>query len=174
MDNERVLSLISEELTKQGLSCVTAPSENNQKRLLVYAGSDPQDRTQLIEIKSQSRGIKGEEYTSVQIDAFFPFVAQDLAMQDVAQFLNILNLQMEIPGFCLNYLDNTLLHRYVLLSEGSHFPLKTLVFLVGMAMFYQDVFSSPLERLASGKISFIEIMKEIESLLRTCSKSSIG
>lgn len=168
MDYEKILHSVKEDLTKEGLDCIVRSStEFPQKTLLVYTGSDLNQRVQLLEIKIQSREQvkETEDYTSIQIDAFFPFVVQDFSMQDVAQFLHFLNLQIEIPGFCLNYLDNKILYRYVLLSESEHIPKKIIVSLVGTAMFFQDVFGQVLERLAKGEISFVGVMEEIERLL---------
>jgi hypothetical protein len=168
MEYEKILHSLKEELMKEGLDCVIRPpSEYPQRTLLVYTGSDAQNRVQLLEIKIQSRvqSKKTEDYTSVQIDTFFPFVVKDLSMQDVAQFLHFLNLQIEIPGFCLNYTDNKVLYRHVLLSESQHIPKKIIISLVGISMFFQDVFGQVLERMAKGEISFIGVLEEIEGVL---------
>lgn len=168
MEYEKILHSLKEELTNQGLDCVVRSStEFPQRTLLVYTGSDPANRVQLLEIKVQSKmqSKETEDYASIHIDAFFPFIVQDLAMQEVAQFLHFLNLQIEIPGFCLNYLDNKILYRYVLLSESQHIPQKIIVALVGIAMLFQDVFGQVLERLAKGEISFVGVMSEIEKVL---------
>lgn len=168
MEYEKILHSLKEELTNQGLDCVVHSStEFPQRTLLVYTGSDPANRVQLLQIKVQSKmqSKETEDYASIHIDAFFPFIVQDLAMQEVAQFLHFLNLQIEIPGFCLNYLDNKILYRYVLLSESQHIPQKIIVALVGIAMLFQDVFGQVLERLAKGEVSFVGVMEEIEKVL---------
>jgi len=173
MDYDKILLAVKEEIVKEGLDCMMQSLEDSQqKNLLIYTGEDPAHRMRLIQIKVQtketnplSKGPKREELACFQFDAFFPFTVEDLSLEEVAQFLHFLNLQVEIPGFYLNHLDNTILYRYVLLSEGERIPYKTILALVGMAMLFQDVFSQTLERLAMGKVSFCGLMEEVQETL---------
>jgi hypothetical protein len=173
MDNDKILQSIKEELTNEGLDCVVQNSEElPEASLIIYTGSDRDRRTQLIEIKVQTTQVDPSfsknavsNCVSFQLNAFFPFVVTDLAMSDVAQFLHFLNFQVEIPGFYLNYINNTILYRYVLLSENEHIPKKILISLVGIAMFFQDVFGTTLERLAKGEVTFVTLMQEIQEIL---------
>jgi hypothetical protein len=173
MDCEKILQTVKEELIQEGLDCVIHTDQDSPRtRLLIYSGEDQQKRAQLITITVQAKSgnpllLKetGHDCVSFQLDACFPFTVDDYSMSDVAQFLHFLNFQIEIPGFCLNYIDNTILYRYVLLSENHHIPKKILMSLIGISMLFQDFFGQTLERLAKGKVSFIDLMKEISTAL---------
>lgn len=174
MDYKEILQVIKEELTKEGLDCaIQEEKDMMQTRLLIYSGEDQQKRTQMVTIKAQAKEgdllqLKqaGHDCVSFQLEACFPFTVDDYSMSDVAQFLHFLNFQVEVPGFYLNYIDNTIVYRYVLLSEDQHIPKKILLSLIGMAMLFQDLFGQTLERLAKGKVSFVELMQEIVSVKR--------
>lgn len=173
MDCEKILQTVKEELIQEGLDCVIQTDQDSPwTRLLIYSGEDQEKRTQLITITVQAKGgnpmlLKetGHDCVSFQLDACFPFTVDDYSMSDVAQFLHFLNFQIEIPGFCLNYIDNTIIYRYVLLTENQHIPKKILMSLIGISMLFQDFFGQTLERLAKGKVSFIDLMKEISTAL---------
>lgn len=172
MDYEKILQTVREELIKEGLDCVIHSEKDVRTRLLIYSGVDQQKRTQLITLTVQAKDgdpllLKqtGHDCVSFQLDACFPFIVDDFSMSDVAQFLHFLNFQVEIPGFYLNYIDNTILYRYVLLSENHHIPKKILLSLIGISMLFQDMFGQTLERLGKGQVSFVDLMKEITTAL---------
>lgn len=179
MDCDKILLSIKEDLTGQGVDCVFVPIDDLlHNKLLIYTGENKKKLTQLIEIKVQTSEVNqaiadgsGHDYASFQLDAFFPLVVDDLAMSEVAQFLHFLNFQVEVPGFYLNYIDKTIVYRYVLLSESDHVPKKILLSLVGIAMFFQDVFGQTLERLATGEVTFIQMMEEIQKILEKVNTS---
>lgn len=173
MDYEKILQLVKEDLVREGLDCIVLFDKDIlQTKLLIYSGEDTEKRTQQIEIKVQAKNgnpsqLKhaGQDCVSFQLDAFFPFTVDDFSMADVAQFLHFLNLQIEIPGFYLNYLENTIVYRYVLLAEDQHIPQRILLSLIGIAMMLQDMFGQTLERLAKGKTTFVELMQEIQAVM---------
>lgn len=173
MDYEKILQTVKEDLIREGLDCVIlSDKDTSQTKLLVYSGEDIEKRIQLIEIKVQAKNgnflqLKqtGQDCVSFQLDAFFPFSVDDFSMADVAQFLHFLNLQIEIPGFYLNYSDNTIIYRYVLLAEDQHIPKRILLSLIGIAMMLQDIFGQTLERLAKGQTTFVELMQEIQAVM---------
>ena len=173
MNLSKTLDSIKADLIKQGLDCVIQPFDDlPYTQLLIYTGLDQAKRTQLIEIKVPTNeriellaATPANECVNIQLVAFFPFEVDDLALADVAQFLHFLNFQVEVPGFYLNYIDKTILYRYVLLAENGHFPKKILMSLIGIAMFFQDVFGQTFERLAKGKTTFIDLMEEIQEIL---------
>lgn len=171
MDYNKILLSVHEELKKEGIDCAIHSLTDQPATLLIYAGLDKEKRTQLIEIKvladsmGKSSKSKDANYVGVQLNAFFPFNVEDDALVEVAQFLHFLNFQVEVPGFYLNYIDKTIVYRYVLLSESEHFPKKILLSLIGIAMFFQDVFGQTLENLATGKAIFVDLLEEIKEIL---------
>lgn len=171
MHHEKILQAIKNDLEKENLDCFIEPFDAVlPKRLLIYTGEDKKQRTQIIEIKVlapefQQTILPNDSPTILQFDLLFPFIVQDNAMSDVAQFLHFLNLQVDVPGFHLDYLNNHILYRYVHFLENDHLSSKILISLVGRFMIFQDIFAQTLERLAEGKVSFLEIMREIQEML---------
>jgi hypothetical protein len=176
-DSNTILNAVKEALSNAEIDCaLLQPSDPILfPRLLIYAGNDTQRREHLIEVTSQpiemaqslslSLSQQHHEYSRIQIDASYPFIVNDLATSEVAQFLHFLNLQIEVPGFYLNHLDNIILYRHVLLCDNNHLPIKIILSLIGIAMFFQDAFSPTLERISNGKITFAELLEEIQQVL---------
>lgn len=179
MDCHKILETIRDDFIHEGLDCMIQSGKDAGTKLLVYSGTDLEKRTQIIEMRIQENKVSGltpeqssYEYFNFQFDVCFPFKVDDYSMSDVAQFLHFLNLQVEVPGFYLNYIDNTLLYRYVHLAEKEHIAKKIITSIIGMAMLFQDVFGQTLERLATGKVSFVDLMKEISTILDRISKET--
>ena len=171
--------MIKNILDRVGLDSILqhADEKTPQERLMVYGGKDSHQRdlhmvltAQTIEMSQQvskDSDERAKAYVRIQLDANFPFLVEDMAMAETAQFLHLLNLQVEVPGFYLNYLDNTILYRYVLLADREHIPQKILLSIIGVAMFFQDVFGQALERLAKGQVTFVELLQEIQKSLKS-------
>lgn len=178
MDKTKKMSQgIQATLDKAGLDVLHQPMQGDSlvERLVVFGGRDRDDRAHVIEISiSGSAAVEkkvGKEELDldpalrVQIDSAFTFPMTDIAYADMAQFLHFINLQIELPGFYLDHLNEKVIYRYVLLFEGETIPKKTLLSLIGVVLFLQDVFGQTLERLASGKVTFVELMEELEKSL---------
>lgn len=160
-----------------GLDAVLLPLDDGSgmEKVIVYAGKDGKDRLQLIEISAsgtegpeKSKGFKESPFQSsfrIQIDANFPFNVADIALSDVAQFLHFINLQVELPGFYLDHLNDRILYRYVHLMEGDKPPKQLVLAVIGIALFLQDVFGQTFERLATGQATFPSLMEEIKKTL---------
>jgi hypothetical protein len=171
MKLKTILDSIRDDLIKEGLDCFLM-SDQAQDKLIIYAGIDKEERVQLLQISMQARKFPSKSKRTIkenivlQFDSVFPFAVEDKALTEVAQFLHYLNFQIEIPGFYLNHLDNTIVYRYVLLSEGQHVPKKIIFSLIGIVMFFQDAFGQTLERLAKGNTTFVGVMEEIAAMLK--------
>lgn len=175
--SKQLLQEIQSFINEAGLNaaCLPVDDPSGEERLVVYGGKDAQERLQLIEISvsgasgaEKSKGIKESEFEPslrIQIDALFPFPVADIALADVAQFLHFINLQVELPGFYLDHLNDRILYRYVHLTDGEKPPKKMLLAIIGIALFLQDVFGETFARLASGKTTFPNLMEEIKKTL---------
>lgn len=177
MDNEKILASIKTILDGAGMDSAVVPPDDIifHPRLVVFIGNDRENRERILEITAQSLEVdkllttdekeKAIEYVRIQVDTKFPFKVEDKAMADVAQFLHVFNLQIDVPGFYLNYYDNAIIYRYVLMAEREHIPIKILFSIIGTVLLFQDLLSSQLERLATGKVSFVYLLKEIHEAL---------
>lgn len=155
---------------------VELDDDSKQRRLLVYLGTDQHERGVTMQVTAQELALGGELFTAatdkhafvrLQFDVPYAFAVKDEALLDVAQFLHFLNLQIELPGFYLDQLDNRILYRYVwLCKRGKVYP-QLATNIVGMAMFFQGAFESVLDRLASGQETYLSLLEE---LMRTLNK----
>jgi hypothetical protein len=174
---KKMLQGIQATLEKAGLDVLHVPMQGDSlvEKLVVFGGKDRDDRAHLIEIgisgsaaaekKVGKEEIDLDPALRVQIDSAFTFSIADIAYADLAQFLHFINLQIELPGFYLDHLNEKVIYRYVLLFEGETIPKKTLLSLIGVVLFLQDVFGQTLERLASGQVTFLGLMEELEKSL---------
>lgn len=171
---KQVLLDIQTHVKEAGLDAVLLPLDDGSglEKVIVYGGKDGKDRLQLIEITSAgTEGPKGlkdvpiQPSFRIQIDACFPFTIADAALSDVAQFLHFINLQVELPGFYLDHLNDRILYRYVHLMEGDKPPKQLVLAVIGIALFLQDVFGQTFERLATGQATFPSLMEEIKKSL---------
>lgn len=174
------LELIKAELEGLGLDCEIEKNQDETtppyvpSRLVVFGGIDSKNREQKMIITEQAIETGNElstnpnernrRYVRIQLDAPFPFAVKDTALADVSQFLHFLDLQIELPGFYLNYFDNTILYRCVHIADIEHVPIKVIVSILGIVMFLQDAFGGSLERLANGEVTFVELLQEIQKL----------
>lgn len=155
------------ESLKKALDEVGLDSAISDDRLIIYKGIEIS--AQEVEM-GQALSQDPKTYVRLQLDARFPFVVEDRALSDVAQFLHFLNMQVEIPGFYLDHTSNAVLYRHVLLSDQEHLPEKIVLSIIGIAMLFQDVFGPPLERLAQGKETFISLLQEVQKTLGRAAK----
>lgn len=172
MENRLILENLQQWLIQADLDCSIQEVEKpfSQPCLMIYGGNDSKNREQLIEITVQSIPLnpevssdaeEGEQYSRLQMDAPFPFAVQDLAMSEVAQFLHFLNLQIELPGFYLSYVDKIIVYRYILFCSQKNFPKEIILSILGSILFFQDIFGPPLEKLAEGQVTFVALLEEI-------------
>lgn len=176
MDSQEILASLKASLDTTGIdSLIHHPIDPAQPlRLLIFAGDAGDRQGGLIEFSLQTvemgEGAKSKPgkrtYMRMQIDSKFPFKVVDTSLVEVAQFLNFLNLQLELPGFFLNYFENTIIYRYVLLADADHVPEKVILSVIGVIMFFQDFLGGTLGRLAAGQTTFIELLQDIETVLK--------
>ena len=149
--------------------------ESPVPHLVIFSGFDKQKREMKINLFLQPLEVggalpsqahePGEEYVRMQIDAVFPFTVKNTALSDVAQFLHFLNLQVDFPGFYLNHLNNTVLYRFVQIAGPNQIPINILISILGIVMFFEDVFEQSLEQVANGDVSFVDLLQQIEKIL---------
>lgn len=177
MKNFEPLKKIQDLFTKAEISCSLFDAEDPYPipRLVVFGDLDSIGRERHLEITVQPLILKeavseesaeSSRWGHLQFDCPFPFTVQDTAMADVAQFLHVLNLQLEFPGFFLSYGDNCILYRYTLVYDLNHPPETVILSLSGFALFIHDAYGDVLEKLALGKATFLEMLQEIQDSLK--------
>lgn len=173
MQTVDALECLREFFRQEKLDCEIVEIEN--RRLLIYVGADERRRGVAMEVTAQQYDLRelfksasspANAFMRIQFDLVYPFAVQDSAVVEVAQFLHFLNLQVELPGFYLNPLDNRILYRYVWLCNPAEIHSKLPLSIVGIAMFFHNAFGPILERLGGGKETYLSLLEEV---LRTAS-----
>ena len=176
--NENSLELIKLELDNEGIDTLIQKNEetSQQEQLLIFLGADSENRNLIATLMIEPLDLEtdlsigkkevGRRFIKMKIDAIFPFKVKDLALIEVAQYLHFLNGQIEIPGFYLNYLDNSLLYRFVQMVDRESISLKVILCVLGNIMLFQETMGPSLERLANGEISCIDLMDEIQKMMK--------
>jgi hypothetical protein len=148
-------------------SIVKAGSEFPQDRLLVFLGVDGKRRERILEITSQEQVVNSEHksptknYFRIQFQYIFPFLTQDLAINQVASLVLFLNHQVDFPGLELDELEGRISYRYVWLTKGNAVDDQLILSLLGIIRLLLDLFAESLERLAEGQATFNELLEEI-------------
>lgn len=124
--------------------------------------AQPLDAGQML---SQNVNEQTKNYVKIQLNARYPFRVEDGAIPEMAQFLHFLNLQVEVPGFYLDVLENSVFYRYVFLFDSNQIPWKIVLSIAGSAIFFQDVFGGILEQIAKGSKTFTQVLQDIQQTL---------
>lgn len=158
-------------LEKEQLECslVNGTEQSPTDHLLVFLGVDPNtNQEQILEITAQEQALDtkptkshSKEYFRIQFHYFFPFPIDDLALNQVGSLLHFLNQTLDFPGLELNELENRISYRYVWLTKGNHIDSTLLICIISVIKFILTLFSGSIERLATGKTTFNELLKEI-------------
>jgi hypothetical protein len=175
MDSLNTLKKLQAMLQEANVDCALLEDENSISHLLVYGGNDQKGKEQVLEITSQpvdtgqllNRDVeeRTKTYVKIQLNARYPFKVEEAAVPEVAQFLHFLNLQVEVPGFYLDVLDNIVFYRYIFLFDSDHIPWKIVLSIAGVAIFFQDAFGAAIEQIAEGKKTFVQTLEEIQKTL---------
>lgn len=150
-----------------------ASEEAPYNRLLIFLGSDYQNREKTLELivqqqelaeqlfekpaKKQKNGI----FFRCQFQLTFPFEIQEFALQQTASLLLFLNRHLELPGLEMSEIDNRLFYRYVLLTGEASPNRKLFLAIIGIIMMISELYTETIERIASGKTTFNELLEEV-------------
>lgn len=145
-----------------------ATEEQPEEQLLVYVGTDYKQREQILQITSQKQilgeersGTPMNEYFRIQFKFLYPFSTDTLVLSQVASLLHFLNKQADFPGFELDELDNQVLFRYVWLVKDSGFDRLVAMSLTGIITLLVTMFGEAIERVATGKSTFDDLLREV-------------
>lgn len=173
MKIDNILKHLEGLLNAEGMdaSLISSDDESPQDRILVFLGNDQQGREQILEITAQDQelgqSLKGEisqdepHLARVQFQVLLPFQLKAAASKDVAGLLCYLNRQMELPGLEMNEVDDSLFYRHVLLTTHENLNKTLVVSIVGIIMFILKLYSELIEKVASGKMTFNNVLEKV-------------
>jgi hypothetical protein len=181
MDTHDVLNKLTQILNQEKLDCTLANPNDKKGPLLLYLGTDTQERNRIVEISVTRQEMKQTIDTSketipdfYQITFHFTFPSRfaDYTLSDISSLVFLLNRLIELPGFEVNEVENSVYYRYVWLTTEAGMHPKIVLGIVGILMFLFDSFTEALESVGNGKLTLHELLKKMDDLLEKLKKSS--
>jgi hypothetical protein len=170
---DHILKHIEALLTKEELDAVfiEADEESSQERLLVFIGNDAKGREQILEITAQDQEL-GQSISDkiretapalarVQFQVKLPFQLTERSAKEVASLICYLNRHMELPGMEMDEITNLLYYRHVLMSTHEDLNKMLIVSIIGVIMYLLNVFSDLIESVASGALTFNNVLEQV-------------
>lgn len=151
-------------------SLIMATEEVPYERLLIFLGVDEKERERILEVTALKQAfINGldpseshePDFFRIQFQTILPFSVSHEATSQVSSLICYLNRLIELPGLEFDEIRLQVFHRYILLYGEEKFNKKMFLSLVGLIMLLLELFSSTLEKVASGETSFNELLEQI-------------
>lgn len=170
-----VLENIKSILEKEEFTCSisSATAEIPVERLTVFLGLDVKKRERILEIMAlQQQALP--EFSSPKKDTLpyrlhfrvpLPFKIKDLNMNQVASLLLFLNQFIDLPGFELDELNGQVIYRYVWIIKPDVIDAPLIMSIMGSVLLNLSLFSETIESLASGEMTFTELLAQIIQLI---------
>lgn len=171
---DEILIKLSTDLKKEHMDCVVfdADQEFTKPRLLVYLGNDDEKRERVLEITVDEQVLPShfKDYTHMevkegiyrlQVQSIVPIEFVPKQAGDIASVINFLNGMLELPGFLSDEVENKVLYRTVQLIAQKELTTVILTGIVGMHRMVLDVFTSLLQKVGTGQMSYFEFLDEV-------------
>lgn len=171
-NHEQLLKEIASVLERERMASyiLEATEENALPRLLVFLGNDYQNRERLLAITAQRQFFTGlphrteqrsREYVQINFEVAFPFPVLETAIPEIASLLLFINRTIDLPGLEMDELNNKVLYRYVLLAPRIEDEAVLYLSIVGLIMMILDLFTETIEKIASGKATFNQLLEKM-------------
>lgn len=183
----KLLETIQKTLASEGMDCAffTDEGEGSTPYLKVYLGNDGKHRERILEIVVDEQILPGHfaDYERMkiasglyrlQLQSTFPIEFQYQTAPNLASAINFINTMIELPLVILDEANDKIYYRNVQLLAQEEFNKTLLLGMIGMHRMILDVFSDLLEKIGSGKITYIEMLQEIEKYLQLMQKEQSG
>jgi hypothetical protein len=165
--NDPILKKLEKDFHDENFDC-SVITEQDESSLIVYLGNDANDRERILNITHTEQPIQTEQDTvfhKFQFRITLPFEVKSFTINDLNSAISFFNTSLDLPGFEFHEIDNKVVFRYVLLSDGI--PAKTLFMGVsGIILLNIDLLSETFEKVASGKITFYELLKTASDTIK--------
>lgn len=173
MNAHDILKQIADIITPERVdhAFIEPTAEIEYPRLIVFMGNDYQNRERILTITAQEQPLAGsskhkESYVRVQFQITLPFQMQDKAVFEIGSLLHLINHMMELPGFEMDELENKLFYRYVLLGTTPDKNPSVYISILGIILMILDLFTEPIEKIATGQSTFNDLLEQILDLLQ--------
>lgn len=164
MNENELLKKIEKAAQKADLqgSIFSANEEFPYDCLTLFLGADDQGYTKTLEITAQQQIVdpaKESKLFRVQFSSKLPFEIADTCSNQTASLIALVNRFLDLPGFEMSELDDQVFYRYVLLVNEQGLTDELILSIIGSVMLMLDLYSRSFEAVASGKMSYNELLE---------------
>lgn len=171
MKEQDFLQFLETMLKEEKLDCSLEPDRHAPPfgKLLVFLGHDALDRERALIITVQEQNL-GEalktqpekpKFVRIQFEVCLPFPMKEHAANETGSLLAFLNRMLELPGFEMDEINGKIFYRYVLLTSNEGANKELVMGIIGVILLFLEMFSEAIERIASGKNSFNELLEQV-------------
>jgi hypothetical protein len=138
-------------------------------RLIITMAEDDKKRPLLLELYIFEKSIELEHHHGKQekrkpkflnFRYYFPFRFKDEAVNDIARYVLLINKSLEFAGFGMSEVDRNVYFRHDLLCASNKIDSHIFKGLIGYCLLIIYTFGPEIEKLASCKKNFIQLIEE--------------
>jgi len=155
-----------------GTRLMEASEEMPLSCLIVELGPDTKERERFCSVtafeqelgQSLEKEAEGAPLLNVIFEAELPFEVKPAFAKELGSLLHFINRQLPLPGFELDEVENLIYYRYSLFAAESGIDARALMSILGLMLLFLDLYTHPVEQVASGAKSFNELMEEVVAI----------
>lgn len=153
----------SESIPYNQLAIALEPDELDRGRFLIIR-SLPQDLSAMDEILGISSAKR--EYREMHFIVTLPFYVKEEKINETARCILFLNKGLALKGFELSEADRLIFFHHACVNPEADFDERILLSLIGMIELFLETLSQTLESIATGRISFAEVLQTTAEMIK--------
>jgi len=148
-----------------------SPDEHPIPFLAINLGQDQEKRDRILTIKAQEQLMgqqilpdkEGATQSMIHLDFVleYPFKFKPETTKEVASLLHFINHESAVTGYCMDEVELRIYYRYHMFSLEGGLDHKTLISIVGMILFFYDLYIKTIEQVAKGSITFNDLIAQV-------------
>lgn len=146
-------------------------------QLVVELDRDIQGRDRYLVIRVANQNLASQDalfgikstprnYQELQLISSLPFFVNDEKIPDISRLILLLNKGLELPGFEFSEVDRLIYYRYAFVVPEDALDERILLSIIGMIQFVLEAFNDLFEAVATGTLTFQEVVEEAQQLLK--------
>ncbi len=168
-----ILNKLETILVQEDYDCAIEPATDEfpMPQLLVHLGLDSKERERTLMIITDEpepeTGLNGKEHatiqpiSTIQFTVPLPFNFTDDTHHDVLSIVCFINSMVELPGFEIEEMEDSVHFRYVLITQINSITPVLINSVISAITLLLDLFSDLLEKVALGEATFEELVQTL-------------
>ncbi len=144
--------------------------ELSLNHILISWGANSDKTLKTLEVTAQKisleHSLKQNPLFRIQFKTKFPFKVKTECTAQIEGALHFINSLIDFPGFEYDALEDEVSYRYIWLIKDSGLDKDSIKTIISNIILSYDIFSSTLEEISIGKMSFNEFLEHISGLAK--------